>query len=161
MEQQKFKPREVYFLKEELESYEFVMPESMRNHIKEGGQVFMMEAPQNGQALISTTENSIGGISSFINMDYVVQEVTLKDDVYGLLPHTMQEHVQNGGKLYMEGEPENGIAFISMAKDMHSTISTTVCASDLINDYAADNENDLDFTDAVAAISEPDDQMTR
>ncbi len=138
-----FKPREVWVAKNAP------VPDFMRRHIQNNGKLYMTVMPRNHKAIISIHKNPDNASDTVsIDVKYVRQEVKIKDESLLNLTYEIRHHVLEGGKLYMYGEPECGIAFISAENDSsgENSLSMYILESDFMD------EDEQEFTDAVAGI---------
>lgn len=146
-----FVPHEIYVTKDTD------LPASMQSHVDAGGSLYMLDEPTPGSNVFIGTSIDKSGIMTYVPMHHIRQEITITDNALSYLPDTMREHVEAGGKLYMCGQPKAGSsAMVSMDKADNDGIWTTVELSDIT--YAYENE-DQDFADAVAAISENEEAL--
>lgn len=142
--------------------------EGFWDNFKAGGKFYMAEEPYNGVALISTTEDGKDGYCLPINMNYIRQEVRLDPEQgFNTLPADLQMYIQDGGKLYMLGEPLGSdiepIAYLSK-ESCGGTVCTTVCMSDIEYVTVEDQrmkvmEQDQSFESAVAGIPVDNNQL--
>lgn len=131
------------------------MPDLMREHVRGGGSLYLTCEPENDMAYVSTDMEG-HGLSTYIPMDYVRQEVRIREGHEPFLPYEMEQHIRDGGRLYAMGSPiDNGNVMMVTTEPMvgdKTDRDVSICAvkvSDM--DYVTGND-EQDFADAVASI---------
>ncbi len=154
-DENEFIPREVWMAED-------VQPDFIRQHVQNGGKLYMVDEPHNGMAQISSEPDSKQSVS--YPLDYFRQEVRIKEGCDPLMPYDMEQHVKNGGKLYAIGATkdfsgiENFIIYITTEPEISTKLNgddMPVCgilASDVEYVNIKTQDNTQDFADAVAAI---------
>lgn len=162
MADKEFKPCEVWIPKDsDARKY---LSRVMYEHIENGGPLYMVEEKKIGngdqvvpsaRALISTSENGLDdpdpeNFSEYVPLGILTQEVRVKEDSIQSCPKWMQEHVENGGQLYMRRSYIGEFALIMTERD--SWYAKDACLP--VENF--ERVTVEDFADAVAEISEPD-----
>ena len=102
----KFVPRRVWVAED--------APDLLYQYIKDCNlEPYMVEEPVNNIAVIAPDFSNAPDETDRISMNYIRQEVSIRKGHDPLLTHELQEHLKNGGRLYMLGSPKDNVAFVS------------------------------------------------
>lgn len=152
-EPDKFIPRQIWVSEDAGPLYK---------HQMDGGSLYMIEEPVNNMASVSpdhSTDIDIKCPPMRIPMDYIRQEVRIKEGHDPLFTPKMKQHVENGGKLYAMGAQENGVMFVTTENIATNNVTPAqyVLADHI--EFVDISMAEQDFADAVASIPESGQEM--
>lgn len=120
------------------------LPDFMRKHAENGGKLWVIKEPKDGRAFIAMSKT---GEAVCVNSSYVVCEIRIHPDYIPLLAEWERKHIENGGNLYMIGEPINGKALVSTSAELDGHI-------EMENHYWFSEYIDTDYSEIAAAMVE-------
>lgn len=135
---------------------EDVCPHQLYEYQQDGGSLYMIENPQNNMTGISPNFSTDldGAVLVRVSMDYIRQEVRIKDGHDPLLSEGIKQHLDNGGRLYAFGAPKNNVVMVATENGTltnESTIQYMLIDDITFVDISMENQ---EFADAVADIPE-------
>lgn len=121
--------------------------------------LYMKSEPKNGQTIVSLNPDSHtrnGYEAGFtVDMDDIWQEVTLVNYSLPAVPPVIYEHVDRGGKLYVQGMPEEGQVMLHTEVDGMRDFQARVSVRDIHYVTLEDEQAaDLAFADALKNLSD-------
>lgn len=135
------------------------LPNQMKEHVKNGGSLYMIEKPNENDKTFVSIDSEGHGLCSYVSMNDVWQEIRLTNEAFSYIPGSMKEHVDNDGKLYQVGGlTESGNVEICTNIGRRGNI-TLVRASDVEYVTAKESAIENDFADAVANIPNNDETL--
>lgn len=101
-----FRPHVVLLTKEGMAQ----LPEPMREHADNGGKLWQVTEPKDNLTSIATSKTGDGVP---VNASYVICGLRIGPEVIPFLSEYERKHLENGGKMYIVGEPLNGKILVS------------------------------------------------
>lgn len=136
-----------------------MLSDEHRARLGADGPFYMKSEPKNSQTIISPNPDSCArngyemGIR--IDMNEVWQEVKLRDPSLLTAPPVIREHIKDGGKLYVQGMPDEGRVIICTEADGVHDFRAQVFERDIRYVTLEDERAaDLAFADAVKGLSD-------
>lgn len=150
--EKKFVPRPIWVAED-------VEPNFLFKYQQDGGNLYMIDDLKDNT--ISVSPNFSTDLDDAkpvrISIDYVTQEVRIKEGHDPLLAPEMKNHIKNGGKLYTLGCQKNGVIFVSSENPVTGHMTNETPAQYILPEdieFVDVGMTDQDFADAVASIPE-------
>lgn len=135
-----FRPHTVLLTKEGMAQ----LPEPMRKHAEEGGKLWQVTEPVDGKTSIAMSKTDEG---VYVNASYVVCKLRINPDVIPFLPERERKHRENGGFMYVVGEPLNGRILVSDSPELDGYV-------EMENHYYFAETINTDYSDIAYAMKE-------